>query len=153
MQRSATTHSRPIEKRSRKRSTTGRSVVTSAVLPSHISVQIGRPSPSTTRPRIDLLEIGAKVLGVAVLAEGLAALAVEGEAMVSRNTAERSVKRSRSAVEQLLFDQVLDAARRDRPARLQFLAEPGHGAVEVMRLEPLGESTKRSRGPRHWPRI
>src|SRR5208337_2513392 len=38
MPRSATRQTRPIEKRCRKRSTTGSSVVTSAVLPSHISV-------------------------------------------------------------------------------------------------------------------
>src|SRR5271168_5319740 len=43
MPRSATTQTRPMEKRSRKRSTTGNSVVTSAVFPGHISVQIGRP--------------------------------------------------------------------------------------------------------------
>ena len=52
MPRSATTQTRPMEKRCRSRSITGNSVVTSAVLPGHISVQIGRPSPSTTRPRI-----------------------------------------------------------------------------------------------------
>ena len=45
--RLATTHSRPMERRSRKRSTTGSSVVTSAVFSGHISVQISRPSPST----------------------------------------------------------------------------------------------------------
>src|SRR5450830_387674 len=52
MPRSATTHTRPMLKRSRNRSITGNSVVTSAVLPGHISVQIGEPEPSTTRPRI-----------------------------------------------------------------------------------------------------
>lgn len=43
MPRSATTHTRPIWKRSRNRSTTGSSTVASAVLPGSISVQIGRP--------------------------------------------------------------------------------------------------------------
>ena len=66
-----------MEKRFRKRSTTGKSDVTSAVFPATSSVQIGRPSPSTTRPRMHLLQVGAIVLGVAVLAERLAALAVD----------------------------------------------------------------------------
>jgi hypothetical protein len=51
MPRSATTHTRPIWKRSRRRSTTGNSTVASAVLPGSISVQIGRPAPSMTTAR------------------------------------------------------------------------------------------------------
>jgi hypothetical protein len=43
MPRSATTQTRPMPKRPRRRSTTGTSVVTSAVLPGHISEQTGRP--------------------------------------------------------------------------------------------------------------
>jgi hypothetical protein len=56
---------------------------------------------------------------------------------VSTNTAERSV--NAAAVEQFLLDQVLDAARRQRPDRLllQFLAQPGHGPIEVMQLQAL----------------
>jgi hypothetical protein len=58
MPRSATTQTRPMLKRWRRRSITGNSVVTSAVLPGHISVQIGEPEPSTTRPRIICLRSG-----------------------------------------------------------------------------------------------
>jgi len=58
MPRSATTQTRPMEKRWRRRSTTGSSVVTSAVLPGHISVQIGRPLPSTIKARIIWLRSG-----------------------------------------------------------------------------------------------
>jgi hypothetical protein len=43
MPRSATTQTRPIAKRWRRRSITGSSVVTSAVLPGHISEHTGRP--------------------------------------------------------------------------------------------------------------
>jgi hypothetical protein len=51
MPRSATTHTRAMAKRRRSRSITGISVVTSAVLPGHISEQTGRPSPSTSTAR------------------------------------------------------------------------------------------------------
>ena len=80
MPRSATTQTRPMEKRFRKRSTTGKSDVTSAVFPGHISVQIGQPVAVDDEAEDHLLQVGAIVLGVAVLAERLAALAVEGEA-------------------------------------------------------------------------
>jgi hypothetical protein len=131
MPRSATTQTRPTEKRSRKRSTTGKSVVTSAVFPGHISVQIGLPSPSTTRPRIICLRSG---IVIAVLAQRLAAFAIEGEAGGVHEHGGEVGEEVAAAVEQLLLDQVLDAARRERPARLllQFLAEPGHGVMEVM---------------------
>jgi len=52
MPRSATTHTRAMSKRRRSRSTTGISVVTSAVLPGHISEHTGRPSPSIKTARI-----------------------------------------------------------------------------------------------------
>jgi hypothetical protein len=58
MPRSATTQTRPMEKRWRSRSITGSSVVTSAVLPGHISVQIGRPLPSTISARIICFKSG-----------------------------------------------------------------------------------------------
>ena len=115
--------------------------------PRHVG-GIARPHLGADRPAfaIDdeaedhLLEVGAIVLGVAVLAERFAALAVEGEAGGVHEYGGEVDEEIAAAVEQLLFDQVLDAARRDRPARrlLQFLAEPGHGAIEVMQLEPLG---------------
>ena len=41
--RSATTQTRPIAKRCRRRSITGISVVTSVVMPGHISEHTGRP--------------------------------------------------------------------------------------------------------------
>jgi hypothetical protein len=50
MPRSAMTQTRLSRKRSRNRVTTGISVVTSAVLLGHISLQIGRPASSMTTP-------------------------------------------------------------------------------------------------------
>ena len=75
-----------------------------------------------------------------MLAQRLAALAVEREAGGVHEHGGEIGEQIAAAVEQLLLDQVLDAARRQRPIRLllQFLAEPGHGAVEVMQIEPLG---------------
>jgi hypothetical protein len=42
----------------------------------------------------------------------------------------------------LLFDRILDAARRKRVRALvlDLLAEPGHGAIEMMQAEPLRAS-------------
>ena len=50
--RSATTHTRAMSKRRRNRSITGISVLTSAVLPGHISEHTGRPSPSISTARM-----------------------------------------------------------------------------------------------------
>src|SRR5215210_576021 len=52
MPRSATTQTRPMAKRRRRRSMTGTSTLTSAVLPGHISEQTGRPAASITTPTI-----------------------------------------------------------------------------------------------------
>ena len=109
---------------------------------------IARPHLGADRPAVavddeaedHLLQIGPIVLGIAVLAQRLAALAVEGEAGGVHEDGGEVGEQVAAAVEQPLLDQVLDAARRQRPIRLllQFLAEPGHGAVEVMQIEPLG---------------
>jgi hypothetical protein len=52
MPRSATMQTRDTEKRLRNRSATGMRLLTSAVLPGHISVHTGRPSPSSRTARI-----------------------------------------------------------------------------------------------------
>ena len=87
-----------------------------------------------------LLQVRAIVLGIAVLAERLAALAIEGEAGGVHEDGGEVGEEIAAAVEQPLLDQVFDAARRQRPIRLllHLLAEPGHGPVEVMQIEPLG---------------
>src|SRR6202022_2019845 len=83
---------------------------------------------------------GPIVLGIAVFTQRLAALAVKGEAGSVNEDGGEVGEQVAAAVEQPLLDQVLEAARRQRPIRLllEFLAEPGHGAVEVMQIEPLG---------------
>src|SRR4051794_18614697 len=58
MPRAATTQTRPMPKRLRRRSMTGTSTPTSAVLPGHISEQTGRPSASITTPRIICIRSG-----------------------------------------------------------------------------------------------
>ena len=140
MPRSATTQTRPMEKRRCKRSTTGKQR-------RHVG-GIARPHLGANRPAVavddeaedHLLQIGPIVLGIAVLAQRLAALAVEGEAGGVHEHGGEVGEQIAAAVEQPLLDQVLDAARRERPVRLllQFLAEPGHGAIEVMQIEPFG---------------
>ena len=87
-----------------------------------------------------LLEIGAIVLGIAVLAKRLAALAVERQAGGVHEHRGEVGKEIAAQVEQRLLDLVFHAARRERFGRLlrNLLAEPGHGAVEVMQLEPIG---------------
>jgi hypothetical protein len=79
MPRSATTHTRVMSKRRRNRSITGITVVTSAVLPGHISEHTGRPSPSSSTARIICRRFRAVVLAVAVLAQRWAAGALEVE--------------------------------------------------------------------------
>ena len=97
MPRSATTQTRPMPKRSRSRSTTGSSTVTSAVLPGHISEQIGRPSPSMhDAARIICFRSGRWSFECAVLAEVLAAGAAERQARwCPGSTTESSLNRLR----------------------------------------------------------
>src|SRR5260370_21180519 len=137
MPRSATTQTRPIEKRCRKRSMTGSSVVTSAVLPGHIpgSKPGDRRAFAVDDETEDhLLQVGSIVLGIAVLAERLAALAVERQARRVHEHGGNVREQIAAAFEQPLLDHVLDAARRQRPGRplLPFLAEPSHRPLEVM---------------------
>jgi hypothetical protein len=58
MPRSATTQTRPMAKRRRRRSIVGMSVVTSAVLPGHISEHTGRPFWSMMMPTTIWLRCG-----------------------------------------------------------------------------------------------
>ena len=96
---------------------------------------IARPHLGADRPAVavddeakdHLLQIGPKVLGIAVFAQWLAALAVEGEAGGVHEHGGEVGEQVAAAIEQPLLDQVLDAARRQRPIRLllQFLAQAG----------------------------
>jgi len=75
-----------------------------------------------------------------VLAKRLAALAVERQARGVHEYGGRVGEQVAAPLKQLLLDQVFDAARRQRLGRLllQLLAEPSHGPIEVMQVEPFG---------------
>ena len=83
------------------------------------------------------------VLGVAALAQALAPRPFEVEAGGIHEHHRQLAEQIAAALEQALLHQVLDAARRERRAiRLlrprQLLAEPAHGAVQMMQGERLG---------------
>src|SRR4051794_24746868 len=89
-----------------------------------------------------LHQIRAVVLGIAALAERLPALAGEGEGRGVHEDDGELAEQVTSAFEQRLLDLVLDAARGKGGGVLlptvlgvEFLAEPGHGAVEVVKVE------------------
>src|SRR5215204_5796366 len=141
MPRSATTQARVIPKRWRRRSMTGTSTLTSAVLPGIISVQIGRPSPSTTTARIICFRSGR--WSMARDAQRVAARALKGERGGVHEHDREIGEQIPVAGKQRLLDLVLDRARREgRRVVLallgQFLPEPGHGAVKMMEGQAFG---------------
>ncbi len=77
-----------------------------------------------------------------MLAERLAAFAVKRQAGRIHEHDGEIGKEIAPFFEQLLFDRILDAARRKRVRALfvDLLAEPSHGAIEVMQAEPLRAS-------------
>src|SRR6516164_6409610 len=110
MPRSATTPMRAIRKRVLSRSMTGKRVVTSVVLPGHSSEQIGRPRPSMTTASTTCFKSGRWSLRVAVLAEAVAAGALE----IKRGGVEKDQAQLTEQVvaqrEQPLLDEVLGSA-------------------------------------------
>src|SRR3954469_7829745 len=140
MPRSATTQTWPMAKRLRRRSITGTSTRTSAVLPGHISEH---PAPGIDHHAHDHLhQVGAVVLRVAALAEALPARAGERQRGRVEEHHREFAEQVTPARKQVLLDAVLDGARgkRGRAALLvgwQLLAEPGHGAVELVQPEPV----------------
>src|SRR5260370_1125004 len=141
MPRSAMTQTRPIEKRCRKRSMTGSSVVTSAVAPGHIpgSKPGDRPAFAVDDETEDhLLQVGPIVLGIAVFAERLAALAVERQAPGVHEHGGKVGEQVAAAIQKLLLHPGLGASPRQRPGRLllQLRPEPGHRPQEVMQPQP-----------------
>jgi hypothetical protein len=71
-----------------------------------------------------MLQIGPIVLGIAVFAQRLATFAVEREAGGVHEDGGEVSEQVAAAVEQPLLDQVLDAARRQRPIRLSSISSP-----------------------------
>src|SRR5271166_4844496 len=73
-------------------------VVTSAVLPGHISVQIGRPAPSTISARIIWRRSG-RILGIVYAADPRASVLLAealGQAVRRRNHRSRARSRTRA---------------------------------------------------------
>ena len=84
-----------------------------------------------------LLQVRPMVLRIAVGAERLAAGALEAQrGRVHEHHAEIAEEIA-PALEQRLLDHILDAAWR-QIARLDLLAQPGHGPVEAVKRQPLG---------------
>src|SRR3954466_8487810 len=95
MPRSTTTQTRPIAKRLRRRSMTGTSTLTSAVLPGHISEQTGRPAASITTPTIICIRSGGWSLESPCSPRVSPPAPTNDSEVVSMNTTESSLNRSR----------------------------------------------------------
>ena len=74
-----------------------------------------------------------------MFAERLAALAIEREACRVHEDGGKIGKEIASLVEQLFLDRILDATPRQSVLALllHLLAKPGHGAVEMMKVQPF----------------
>ena len=142
MPRSATTQTRPMAKRCAQRSITGSSTVTSAVLPGHISVQIGRPSPSITTPTIICIRSGRWSLEWPRSPERLPAGALEAKRRGVHEHDESSLNRSRRRANsrssiRSLTQRGANGAASACPASGNSSPEPGHGAVEVVQRQAV----------------
>src|ERR1019366_1849400 len=87
-----------------------------------------------------LAKIGPVVLGIAMLAECLAAFAVERKARRVHEDGGKIGKEIAPPVGQPPLDHLLDATRSQRllALLLHLLTEPGHGAVEMMQVQSRG---------------
>ena len=117
MPRSATTQTRPMAKRRRSRSITGiRRRDVGGVAGPHLRAD--RPAVAVDQHGEDHLpQVGPMVLAVAVLAQRLAAGALEVQAGGVHEHQVELAEQVAPMREQLLLDQVLDAARREGRAR------------------------------------
>src|SRR5450759_1941539 len=75
-----------------------------------------------------------------MLPERLAALAVERQAGRVHEYGREIGEQVTPAIEQLLLDDVLDAARRQSPLRLllHLFTEPSHRPIEMVEVETIG---------------
>src|SRR4051794_27422042 len=132
MPRSATTQTRPMPNRLRRRSITGTSTLTSAVLPGHISEQTVSVDHHAQDP---LYQIRPVALRIAGLPQAGAAGADKAERRSVHEHHRQLAEQVPPGCEPLLLDEVLHRARGEwrGPARLlgrQFLAEPRHRPIE-----------------------
>ena len=102
-----------------------------------------RPAIAVDHHRQDhLTKIGPMILAVAVTAQRLAAGAFEVEAGGVHEHQVEAGEQVAAMGEQSLLHHILAASRRQRRAavlifRRQFLTQPRHGAIEVMKIEPV----------------
>src|SRR6516164_4687449 len=149
MPRSATTPMRAIRKRTLSRSMTGKRVVTSVVLPGHSSEQIGRPRPSMTTASTTCFKSGRWSFEWPYWPRLWPPAPSKESEVVSRNTRLSSLNRllrkanSRSSTRSLVV-------RGPRPRPLwsaSCVAEPAHGAVELMQFEIADPSDDQPTAP------
>src|SRR5512132_380967 len=142
MPRSATTHTRAMAKRRRIRSITGISVVTlGGVARPHLRAH-WPPIAIEQHGEDHLPQVRTMILAVAVLAQRLAAGALEVEAGGVHEHQVEPRQQIAPMREQPLLNHVLQAARGKRRAAIllllrQFLAQPRHRPIKVMQIEPV----------------
>ena len=107
MPRSATTHTRLMPKRWRRRSTTGIRAVTSVVLPGHISQHNGRPCWSITTATIICIRSGRWSLEWPRWPRVSPPAPSKYKLVVSMKTTDSSLNRSRRGFEQPLLHHIL----------------------------------------------
>src|SRR5262249_15042869 len=114
-------------------------------VPSVTGPEFTADRPSLTvehHPDDHLLALGSMILAVTALADGFAALALEVDAGGVEADQLKFGDQIAAVGEQPLLDQVLGTSRSEwRLVRLlragQLLPEPGHGPVEVVKLQSL----------------
>jgi len=86
-----------------------------------------------------LLQFGSVILGMSVRTQRLAALAIERQGCRVHEHQRQVAEQVAATLEQMLLDQILDAARGQCPLAhwLQFFAKPGHGAIKMMQLQAV----------------
>ena len=131
-----------MPKRLRRRSITGTSTADiGGVAGPHLRAD--RPAVGVDHHAQDHLhQVRPVILGIAPLAQARAAGADEAQRGGVHEHHRELAEQVPPGCEQLLLDQVLDRARGERRGAglllgRQFLAEPGHGAVEVMQRQPV----------------
>ena len=137
---SATRHTRRPPKRRCNRSATRSRVVTSVVLPGHISLHTEPPSPSMTIPSTLCLQSLRRSLLLAYWPSVSPPSPVKNSEVVSKNTRSRSVNRSRHRANSASSMRSL-VRRGEGGVGLGFterLAEPAHRAVQMLEFKRFG---------------
>ena len=115
-------------------------MVTSVVLPGHISLHTGMPSPSITIPSTICLQSLRRSLLLPYWPSVSPPLPVKNSEVVSKNTRSRALNRSRRRANS--SSSMRSLVRLGEGASgsgvVERLAEPAHRAVQMLQLEPRG---------------